>query len=513
MRVGPDDPGAFFAPVRTKQLLYSAKGCAPLVFWATLVAFVLTYGWMVWAGNRAFMRIPRDTDAVLFHEFLKHVVNGELPLVRQPITGKLVHYFLADHFVPGLLLVLPIWVLWPGNVMFSWTLVATYAACSALVFDIARHRLNSPGWASLIGVAFLLSPRPGWSLYNHLNDDPFLPLFFLLAYRALVRDQAGWYWAAIVGLLISREDAGLFAIPIGLLAWLGHGRRMIGATTIVLSVTYMAVVLWVVLPHLPGGGGEFLHFRTGYGWLGNSPSEALRTLLSNPITVLQRIHEMGGTWGTFMHLAPFAFLSLASWQGLIVLIPLSYLLLHGHSVALAYQYAYRAAAIAAPSAIEGVRQLRTNLFSRFPSAERVLGAIMLALVLGLHVWVGYSPLSRHFNWDEFRSGPRERAMRKAMALIPPRSRVSASRVYFTHLVPLHEVDCIWEHVEVRGGPDSLGVWCVDTDRPVQSEYLLLTDEDPDSPTFRRVAEGGLYAPIFSRYGTTLFHRVDRRLAQ
>jgi len=131
--------------------------------------------------------------------------------------------------------------------------------------------------------------------------------------------------------------------------------------------------------------------------------------------------------------------------------------------------------------------------------------MILALAVGTHVWAGYSPISRAFNAREFTAGPRERAMRAALALVPSGSQVSASRIYLTHLAPTHTVECVWEWIEVREGATPAGLWCTDWDRPLESEYLLLV-EPRDSPKMGQLLASEQYGVRFLQHDVVLLQR-------
>lgn len=488
--------------IRPRMLLKGLDRRSALLFWLVLTTFMLAFGWMAWAGNRAFMPILRDTDLAMWHSVMKQFLQGELPSVRNPFSGTFTHYFAADHFNPLLFLVLPFWVLLPSNVLFAWVQIAVYAGAAVFLFAIARLRGLPQGWAAVLAGALLLSPMPTWSLYNHFSSSPFLILFLLWAVWALLRGATGWYWVAIGGLLLSREDAALLAMTVGLYAILARRRYGIGGLTVLLAAAYFVVVIYVVMPAL-AGGLPYPYTALGYGWLGPTPSAAVRRLLTEPLWVIQQLADRGAIRGLLLHLLPFAFTSLVSWRGLLFLLPLSYLLLYD----LDYHHAYWVATLAGLAAVEGVLLLRRGLPLRLAglSGDALLAGIVALSAVGTHVQAAYSPVARAFKWSEFTAGPKERAMREALAMIPAGSRVTASRIYLTHLAPTHEVECVWEHVEVRRGSEPAGLWCRDWDRPVESEFLLLVDPG-DTPEIRQILAGEQYGAVFAHPGVALLQQ-------
>jgi uncharacterized membrane protein len=485
----------------------AAGRAASLAFATLLLVFGLAFGWMAWAGNRTFMRVLVDTDVAMWHSVMRHVLQGSLPLYRNPYSRTWTHYFAADHVNPLLFLVAPLWALMPSNVLFAWVQVAAYAGTGVLLYAVAKVRLESSVWAAAIAGAFLLSPLPTWSLHNHFSSSPFLILFLPAAVWCLLRGKTGWYWAAIAGLLLSREDAAILAMAVGLYAIAATRRHWLGALTVAIAGTYLVLVVRVVMPYL-AGGFPYPYVSLGYGWLGPTPAAALGRLVGDPWWVVQELYRVGAIQALALHLLPFAFTPLASWRGLILLLPLGYLVLHLHAHTLSYHHAYRAATLAGLAAVEGVRTLRLRMLAARPgrTPETGLAALMLALAVTTHVGAAYSPVSRHFDRREFSSGPRERAMRAAMAAVPPAGRVTASRIYLTHLAPTRTVDCIWEHVDIREAAAPVGLVCVDTGAPMDSEYVLLTDVRRGS-VFRRVSDSPAYALVFERRGTVLYRRV------
>jgi len=492
-----------------RWLTSSRSHPATLAFALLLLVFVLTFGWMAWAGNRAFMPILFDTDVALFHSVMKHALQGELPRFYNLYTGTWTHYFARDHFNPEIFLILPLWTILPSNITFAWVQIGVSAATAAFLFAIARWRLGSPAWGLILGAAFLLSPLPSWSLYNHATSAPFVPLFLAWMVWALFQSRRVWYWLGLAGLLLAREDAAILGMAVGAYAWLGLGRRPLGWITLGICAAYLPLMILVVIPAL-GEGTSYPYIAHGYGWLGRTPREALGRVISEPGAVLERLRAMGGLRGLTLQLLPFAFTPLASWRGLLLLLPVGYLALHPHASPLAYHYGYWAAAMTGLAAVEGVRQLKDRLAGlRSQGLARaglaLLGGVILILAVGAHVQAGYSPVARAFDWREFTAGPRERAMRMALEQIPPESRVTASRVLLTHLVPFAEVECPWEYVEVREEAGHPGLGCRDRGAPVTSEYLLVVDPR-DSPAMRWLLASGEYGTIFLQRDVALLRR-------
>src|SRR5262249_4758088 len=130
--------------------------------------------------------------------------------------------------------------------------------------------------------AYLLSPQLlGEALWDFHPVALATPLL-LTALWALDARRYGWFAASAALAALTKESVALSLVPLGLWIWLVHGRPRLGQLTVALSLLWMALCFFVILPHFNGGasGGNAYWYR--YAWLGSSAGAAAGNLLTHP---------------------------------------------------------------------------------------------------------------------------------------------------------------------------------------------------------------------------------------
>lgn len=197
---------------------------------------------------------------------------------------------LGLHVEPIFLLLAPLYLVHSGPE----TLLVTQSIALALgglpLFLLARRHLPT---LPLVGAAFVaayyLSPQLlGEALWDFHPVALATPLL-LAALWALDARRYGWFAVAAVLAALTKEDIALSLVPLGLLIWLAHGRPRLGQAVMLLSVAWVALCFFVILPHFSGGaaGGNTYWYR--YAWLGSSAGAATSNLATHPWLVLQTV--------------------------------------------------------------------------------------------------------------------------------------------------------------------------------------------------------------------------------
>lgn len=204
---------------------------------------------------------------------------------------------LSIHVEPILLLIAPLYLIYSGPP----TLIITQSIALALgaipLFALSLRRLPTHPFVGVAFVfAYLISPLLlGSALWDFHAVALATPLL-LLALWALDARRYVWFWVGAILAMATKEDVGLSLAILGLLValWPGQSlRRQFGLFLTVVSVAYVALCFKVILPHFSNQTGGTNNFWYRYSWLGKTPGEAIRNILTNPLRVLSGIFSPG----------------------------------------------------------------------------------------------------------------------------------------------------------------------------------------------------------------------------
>lgn len=165
-------------------------------------------------------------------------------------TTVLAFNYLADHLSPVLVLVSPLFLVWP-DVEALFVPQALAAACAGVGVYLATRRQTGDSTAALlVQMAYHAAPATGWVV-----TDEFHPIS--LAMPAITFATA-LLWAGRVRLaaavaalaLLASEEASVWVAPFGILLMAEGRRRAIvwGPLVVLLAVAWLAVYLLAIVP-------------------------------------------------------------------------------------------------------------------------------------------------------------------------------------------------------------------------------------------------------------------------
>ncbi len=323
---------------------------------------------------------------------------------------------------------------WLGAGPNFWDVLQVLAiASSALpLYFLARRRLRSPWLAATLGVAWLLQPPLQFFAWETFHPEVMAIPFLLWAYWAAETGRRRTYWILVVIALMWKEDVALFVALLGVVQLVRHRRRQ-GLFTIGLALVWFGVFGAWMVPAIAGGGTVYGGL---YGSLGDSPGEVLKTGLTDPGAIFDRLGQNGAFAYARDLLAPFGFVPLAA--PLVLLMGLPQALINLLSTAnftwdLHYHYQALPMAAAGLAMVEGVAWLGRH---RSGARRFTVGWVAACALAGTVAW-GLTPISR-----DYRQGywplqtPSDVAFREhALSLIGPDDGVSVdywSTPHFTH---------------------------------------------------------------------------------
>jgi uncharacterized membrane protein len=221
-------------------------------------------------------------DLSVFDYALWSSLHGRLGYV--PFMGQ---SLFAQHFMPTLLALLPVYVLWPApGLLIAVQLVSIFVA-ALLLWRFAAGKLP-PILVAAFVAAFLFSRRSHAAEISVFYVEALEPMFVL----ALVLAAAGKHWKVYFVLLLlalgCKEDMAVYLGLFGMLLVFSFESRRIGVATIFICAVWLAGAVLVAIPSVRATSGlsaanPFVAARygtAGGGGIGGVVAAATDRLLS-----------------------------------------------------------------------------------------------------------------------------------------------------------------------------------------------------------------------------------------
>jgi len=407
------DPVTATARLRRKLL---AASPAAFALGGLVVVWVATFAVLVVRRHEQMWDV--DLDMGLYDQAVWLVAHGRgfMTVRGLPVFGH--------HGTFGLALFAPASWLGAGPNFLNVTQVVALGAGAVPVYLLARERALRPATAALLGAAFLLHPALqffSWELF-HPEALAITPL--LCAYLCAVRRSWGWFagWALLA--VSFKEDVAIAVLVLGLLIAL-RGDRRVGLLTVGAAAAWFAVVVWVMIPAVSGGGA---HYESLYSGVGGSAGGILETAVTDPGNITSRVFSDESSDFAWKLTAPFGFVPLLGPAALAIGLP-QFLLDVVSDVewtrTITFRYAALPLVALAIAMVEGVAFLRRRL----SAVAEVIAATFVAgcAVFGTLAW-GPSPVGAEYDkgWWPAAEDTRLDVKQAAIDLVPDGASVSAS---------------------------------------------------------------------------------------
>jgi uncharacterized membrane protein len=407
---------------------------------------------------------------------------------------------LGGHADPFLVLLTPLWTIWPSPLSLAFAQIVIVALGALPVFWLARKHIGDERVAGVLALGYLAYPWVATSAYAAIHPVTFAITFFLFCVWFLDTDRL-WWFALFAALAMSTGE--LMGLPVaGLGVWfaLAHGRRVAGALIAFAGLAWTFVAVYVIVPAFAGGDSIFFGF---YEHVGGSPQGVVRMLVTDPATVLRALFESHDVIYVVWLGLPLLFLFVAS-PGL-ALVALPQLLANSlsdfrsmtdpryHSVAAVIPFLIAAT-------VFGIAKISAPRRALAASAVLVCSTL---IALGIAPWsraIGVTPLGGR----ESVPPARVAALRDAVRLVPDDAAVTASNPAGAHLSARRYIYVVpnlgranWAVVDL-GDP-----WVVTEDSP------LLTRRPAVVRSFAtRLERDSAWTKVFEREGVLVFRRAS-----
>ncbi len=394
-----------------------------------VLAYAVYFSWLTITRYAAFE--ARALDMGNLDQAIWNTARGNwFHLTNQPGTVNR----LSLHVEP---ILVPIsWLYWlydgPPALL---VLQAVVVALGALpLYALARRKQLSP-WAALaLAAAYLLHPSIQAANWLEFHPVTLVPTFLMAAFYFLVAGRTGWYALFAVLAASCKEEIALLVFMLGLYAALalrpGARWARLGALTMALSLLWAFTAVFFIQNAFAAGN---IHWNR-YGYLGDSPLEMVRALITRPDLVIAQLRAAEAGRYLAQLLLPVAFVSLLAPEVLALALPSLAINLLADFAPMHQVYELIYAAPIVPfvmiAAVYGAARIGRRLARYRPSAPLLRGlathiapvAVLVAALASSFLY-GYVPWGG--NYRHFTISDHDRRAAAVIAQIPADAKVSA----------------------------------------------------------------------------------------
>jgi uncharacterized membrane protein len=478
-------------------------GRAPLRWWraawsrehAALTVLILLY--VAWFSHLSlamyYNRADPPFDLGIFDQGLWLLSHFHAPFVT--VMGR---DLFGDHTSFILLLVAPFYRLFPEPQGILVLQVIVIASAAIPIFLLAQRLLKSTVLSTVIAATFLLNPAVQQGNMEQFHPEAFEVLCVAWAIYAAYTKKAVLLGVMVVLILMVKEDAAVYVVPLGVWVALRRNLRW-GAFITAGAVAWAAIANYVIIPAIMGPFALYAGRIPFGGWGG-----MFSTLLRHPGTFWSYLVGDGRPYYVWQMSFPFAWMFLIAPEmaliGVLALLentlstfPYMHQILYHYSMAIV-----PALCVGTAYAISRLKAVHWR--------QVAVGATLLCSVWSCVLW-GLAPFSNanlSFGWPP--GSPTANALDYLDSLIPPNAVVSAWYPLVSHLD--HRVDIyMWPN------PFSASNWGKINEEgkrlPQAStvEYILLPD--PLNSTQNSNVLGAIrnyYSVVSERDGYALYKR-------
>jgi uncharacterized membrane protein len=350
--------------------------------------------------------------------------------------------FLGEHFSPALILLSPLYWLWPdARVLF----VAQSAALALSVvpcYWFVRRRY--PRLALVVGIALLLNPALLEVALGEFHEIvlavPLLSWALVALFDSRGRAQLIGIWAGLLGALLVKEEVAVIVATVGVYLLVtaffrhphstGKAAREPGAMTglilLVIAIGWLGFVLGLLPTVL---STAVSHWQDRFGDIAPTPLQGAMRLLSDPAYTVGRYLSTAKWQAVARVLWPLALLPLLSPSVFALSLPvIGYLLLSSKASVSQLQVWYVAPLLPVLFVATAAAIARSPL----PRARLFTLALLVASAAG-YALLGQGPLAIHFEAARFDENERTSCGARLMDLVPPEASLSAQDNLIPHL--------------------------------------------------------------------------------
>ncbi|MCC7292764.1 MAG: DUF2079 domain-containing protein [Phycisphaerales bacterium] len=365
-------------------------------------------------------------DIGYYAEMLLNVLRG-----RGLMCEGFGHHFFAEHFSPGLYLLVPLYAIYPHIETLMLLGAAFMMSGSVPVYAMARVRGCRPHVSLLLGVAYLAYPSTSRVIYgaSYGFHEILMAVPLMLWSFRFEFARRRWAMAFCMATAIAvKEDVAVFYAAYGFYSFLRHRRNLAALALGMGCAFYLLLVMYWIVPSFNATG----HYSKLYLYeqLGAGPAQIALSFLTRPSVVFAQLVSWRPFGFALVLLIPVGLLAARRAALLTALPTFTFICLMNPQDFASLRFWHQ-------SSILPVVWLATlDALSACSSHARRVGAAatVLACAALAHYALGFSPLSRVWADMPKNTERQERMIEELHRRIPIDDDVQASARLAAHFV-------------------------------------------------------------------------------
>ena len=265
--------------------------------WLATAAFAAGFSALAVLRHRAFgsgrFDLGNMTQAVW------STANGDVLSVTD-VHGEQISR-LGSHFDPILVLLAPLWSLWPSPELLLVVQAVAVAAGAIPVFWLARAHLDSERAAAALAVAYLLFPPVQWLTVSDFHPVSLACPLLLFAWWFLDQRRLLPFALFAAAALATKEHVGLTVAAMGVWYAIRYREPRTGSVIAIVAGSVALVAALVIVPHFAPAGVSAFESRYDSPTLDGRDLRYLAALLlplgllplAAPLALLPALPELG----------------------------------------------------------------------------------------------------------------------------------------------------------------------------------------------------------------------------
>jgi uncharacterized membrane protein len=213
-----------------------------------------------------------------------------------------------DHFQPGILPFMPLWMLWPDLKLTIVLQIASVFGAAAPIYFIGKREFRDETTALLLVIAWMFYPSTSQFIYSSSYGFRWGNMCLLLYFVALacwVNAHRGWAMAMAVWAMLIKEEAAILVGMFGLYLALFERQRLSGTVLAAFGFGFFLLVTSILVPAISGGSYGMTRF---FYDLGHSKWEILLAPIAKPRMFWGKLSESSSFYFAGALLAPLLFI-------------------------------------------------------------------------------------------------------------------------------------------------------------------------------------------------------------
>lgn len=372
-----------FSPALSGGIAAETRGVGlfAVAVWMCVALLGLYFIWQqVWYWNNLALGYP---DCGSMASIIYNSVNNprELLLSVNPDQPMF-----CDHFDPGVLVFMPLWLLWPDFKMIIVLQVVLIVGVTLPLYWIGQHVFQEKIAALLLVLAWLSHPSTSQFIYSASYGfhwgNVCVPLYFF-ALALWMRDCKSWAMLAVIWALLMKEEAAIVIGMFGLYLAIFERRRSLGVAITAFAFGYFLIVTTLVIPPAKLGYYDQMRF---FADLGQNMWEILLSPLIKPRIFWGRLFEVRSWYFAAVLLAPLLFIPLKK-PSILFVGSLTFVFDCMHPIMKSISYHYQSALLPVVFWSLAIALERKGVTERRAALTGVVtSGVMLSLFLGNTFW-------------------------------------------------------------------------------------------------------------------------------